>query len=159
MRPHACGRILDRGRAAYARICFVGQDCSSKRPWRHPECDDRELKAPLPRVVILSPDYSAQLPISSEDSGQVSWRTTDFSPELLDRLADWQEEFDSNFHWEKGWRSEQALARWAQEATNLAAELRRKLGSRAELVVNLWPLKGTRYDPTGDSSAQSNDKA
>jgi hypothetical protein len=118
-----------------------------ERPWRYPEYDDRELKGPFPKLVILSPDYSAQLPISSEGSGQISWRATEFSPELLDRLADWQNEFDANFHWEKGWRSEKALARWAQEANDLAAELRRVLGSRAELVVNLWPLKGTRYDP------------
>jgi hypothetical protein len=130
----------------------VDQDDINERPWRLPESHDRELKGRLPGVVLLSPDYSVRLPIwSEEDAGQISWRTTNFSPELLDRLADWQSEFDENYHWEKGWTSEHALIQWAHEATDLIADLRIALGGQAELVVDLWPLKGTRYYPAQGS--------
>jgi hypothetical protein len=60
---------------------------------------------------------------------------------LLDRLAAWQEEFDSNFHWQQGWRSEDARDRWANEAQDLARDVRAELGTRAELFVDLWPLQ------------------
>jgi hypothetical protein len=143
---------LDRDGSPYARLCFVNQADISDNPWWHPESDDVEVQDLLPPVVILSPDYDAGLPLWSEGSGQISWRSTEFSPELLDRLADWQEEFDSNFRWDKGWKSEGALTRWAQEATGLVADVRRELGTRAKLAVNLWPLKGTPLD-IGQGSA------
>lgn len=140
-----------RGSDLYARICRVNQLSTSQNPWWHPERDDPYLDETLPPIVILAPDYNAGfdggIPLWSEDSGQIAWRSTKFSPELLERLSIWQDEFDSNFHWEKGWRSDQALARWAQEATGLVAEVRKALGDKSELVVNLWPLKGTRLDP------------
>ena len=105
---------------------------------------DRSLDEPLPSVVILAPDYhagdDAGLPLWTEESGQISWRSTRFSPKLLDRLAAWQEEFESNFHWENGWSSERARAKWACEAQELAADVRRELGTRASLAVDLWPL-------------------
>jgi hypothetical protein len=39
-----------------------------------------------------------------------------------------------------GWRSAPARDRWADNAKGLATDLRAVLGTRAELVVDLWPL-------------------
>jgi hypothetical protein len=47
---------------------------------------------PLPTVVILEPDYDAELPLTS-DEGMLGWQQTGFSPQLLDQLATWQEAF------------------------------------------------------------------
>ena len=61
-------------------------------------------------------------------------------PQLLDRLATWQQEFDANFRWNRGWRSAEIRDRWASQAEQLAADVRAELGDRAELAVRLWPL-------------------
>jgi hypothetical protein len=63
------------------------------------------------------------------------------------KLIAWQRAFDANFRWDIGWRSEEAKARWEEAAVGLEAELREALAGRAELVVNLWPL---RPDATQD---------
>ena len=70
----------------------------------------------------------------------MAWQFTKFSPALLDRLAEWKQEFDAAFHWQKGWDSPSARNRWASEARELAADVRAELGPRAELLVDLWPL-------------------
>jgi hypothetical protein len=109
----------------------------SEKPWWHPT-DDDDWDEPLPPVVTLAPDYHAKLPLGGE--GELAWQRTKFSPRLLDRLAAWQEEFDSNFHWQRGWRSQDMRDRWANEAQDLARDVRTELGTRAELFVDLWPL-------------------
>jgi len=67
----------------------------SESPWWHPT-DDDDWDEPLPPVVTLEPDYHAKLPLGGE--GELPWQRTKFTPELLDRLAAWQEEFETNFH-------------------------------------------------------------
>ena len=42
--------------------------------------------------------------------GNIAWQLTKFPPELLDRLAAWQHDFDHNYHHDTGWRS--AAARY-----------------------------------------------
>jgi hypothetical protein len=117
----------------------MNQSGISDKPWWHP-ADDLDVEEPLPSVVILAPDYQAGndagLPLWGEE-GQISWRDTKFTPELLDRLHTWHEEFEENYRWNSGWGSEHVRARWAAEAGDLAAEVRAELGTRAELVVNL----------------------
>jgi len=139
----------------------MDQTESSENPWWHPVSGDLYLEEPLPPVVILLPDYGAGfdagLPLWSEESGQITWHSTKFSPELLERLANWQEQFDSDFHWEKGWRSERAQNEWAEEATNLAADVRTQSGTRADLAVHLWPLK--REHLVSDQSSVSTEQA
>lgn len=49
-----------------------------ERPWWHPSRDD-EWDEPLPTVVILEPDYGAELPLTSEE-GMLGWQQTGFSP-------------------------------------------------------------------------------
>jgi hypothetical protein len=113
----------------------------SENPWWQPGEDDLGWDDPLPDVVELAPDYSAELPLWGDGFGNISWQFTKFSLGLLDRLAAWQQEFDANFHWESGWRSAEIRDHWASEANDLAADVRAELGPRAELVVRLWPLR------------------
>ena len=108
--------------------------------WWHPGKDDLDWDEPLPGQIDLSPDYSADLPLWG-CGGMLAWQNTKFSPQLLDRLTAWQQEFDANFHWETGWRSAEIRDHWASQAEGLAADVRAELGSRAELTVRLWPLE------------------
>ena len=90
----------------------------------------------MPMSIRLSPDYSAPSPL---------WPSSDATDalvpkELLARLIMWQRDFDGNYHWESGWTSEEAKARWAGQAAELEADLRVALDGRAELTVDLWPL-------------------
>ena len=92
----------------------------------------------------LSPDYvpAGWSPL---------WPSSDYtdalvSQHLLAELISWQEEFSQNFHWEKGWRSKEAMDHWAAKATQLEVELRAELAGKAELEVDLWPL------PRGEDS-------
>jgi hypothetical protein len=112
----------------------------AQSPWWQPGEDDLDWDDPLPDVVELAPDYGAELPLWGAGFGNISWQYTKFSPELLDRLAAWQEDFDANFHWENGWRSAETRNHWASRAKDLAADVRAELGTRAELVIRLWPL-------------------
>jgi hypothetical protein len=70
-------------------------------------------------------------------------RTPSSPPQLPDRLAAWQQDFDANFRWDKGWRSAETRDRWASQAEELAAGVRTELGTRAKLTVRLWPLLDT----------------
>lgn len=116
----------------------------SENPWWHPGKDDLDWDEPLPDEIELAPDYTSELPLFGEGFGNIAWQFTKFSPRLLDRLAAWQQEFDANFHWDKGWRSAEIRDRWASQAEELAADVRTELGTRAKLTVRLWPLQ----DPT-----------
>jgi hypothetical protein len=79
-------------------------------------------------------------PLWGEGFGNIDWRCTKFPAALLDRLAAWPQEFDDNYHHETGWRSAPAQDRWADDATGPATDLWAVLGTRAELVLDLWPL-------------------
>ena len=88
-------------------------------------------------VVELSPDYMAPSPLWPQSDS-----TYALVPEpLMARLIAWQKDFDDNFHWEDGWSSDAAKARWAEIAIELEAELRKALAEKAELIVRLWPLE------------------
>lgn len=112
----------------------------SENPWWHPGDDDLDWDEPLPSEIVLAPDYTVDLPLWGQGFGNIDWRFTKFPPELLDRLAAWQREFDDNFHWQSGWRSGTIRDHWAHQAKNLAADVRAALGTRAELVVHLWRI-------------------
>src|SRR5215472_2845419 len=107
--------------------------------WWHPSEDDLGWDDPLPSVIVLAPDYMADLPLWG-DGGNIAWQLTKFPPELLDRLTAWQEEFDANFRHERGWRSAAVRDHWVHRANDLAAVVRAELGTRAELVLDLWPV-------------------
>ena len=113
----------------------------SEKPWWHPG-DDEDWDEPLPTVVTLEPEYGAELPLGGGE-GVLAWPRTKVSPQLLDRLAAWQEDFENGFGYDFGWRSQQARDLWAGQARELEADVRAELGNRAELAVNIWPLSET----------------
>jgi hypothetical protein len=112
-----------------------------EKPWWRAHEDDDGWDEPLPGVITLSPEYGAELPLWGEPLGNIDWHFTKFPPELLDRLAAWQEEFDENYDYETGWRSDAAWDHWTAEAGELVAQLRAALGTRARLVVKLSPFR------------------
>ena len=111
----------------------------SENPWWHPGAMISAGRAPSPGHRAL-PRLQAALPLWGEGFGHIAWQFTKFPPELRDRLAAWQQEFDDNYHYQTGWRSAAIRDRWAHQAKHLAADLRAALGSRAELAVDLWPI-------------------
>jgi hypothetical protein len=116
----------------------------SERPWWHSGQGDKRDE-PLPAVVILEPDYGAELPLTSAEEGMLGWQQTGFSPQLLDQLADWQEAFEAGFHYGTGWCSLRLRDEWARQASELEGAVRAELGSHAELVVHLWPLRDDEH--------------
>jgi hypothetical protein len=80
------------------------------------------------------PEYNVELPLWGR-----SWQTLGLSAPLLDRLAEWQSEFDANFDAYKGWKSEEARSQWAEGAVDVVAELQAALKG-IPLEVDLWPL-------------------
>jgi hypothetical protein len=81
------------------------------------------------------PDYSADLPLWGRD-----WEPLNLPPYLLDRLAQWQDDFDAHFDSFGGWKSNDARYRWSREALRLETELREALPDDVELEVDFWPL-------------------
>ena len=113
-----------------------------QNPWWRPKEAGPGWDEPLPAQIVLAPEYMADLPLWGQGFGNIDWRFTRFPPELLDRLAAWQQEFNDNFHWESGWRSAEIRDHWSLQASGLATDVRAALGARAELVVDLWPIDG-----------------
>jgi hypothetical protein len=83
----------------------------------------------------LMPEYGIDLPLWGR-----SLDSLDLSPYLLERLAQWQEDFEANFDPFSGWKSTESRDRWSREAERLEVELRAALPAGDELVVDLWPL-------------------
>ena len=57
------------------------------------------------------------------------------------QITGFAKKFDSNFHWDNGWRSPKVKADWAHEAEVLIPELQEALAGKADLSVELWPLE------------------
>lgn len=90
------------------------------RPWNEPSWlpPDDEIEFET-EVVCLSPDYAADLPLWG-----CNWWTLGLPVELLDALADWQEEFVLSFRHDSGWTDEAATHAWANRGGELADALR-----------------------------------
>jgi hypothetical protein len=58
------------------------------------------------------------------------WRFTKFSPDLLDWLAAWQQEFDYHYHWEQGRESDEARDHHRSDALAEDQESWAELGIR-----------------------------
>ena len=101
-------------------------------------------------TLRLSPDYTPPdwVPL---------WPSSDYTDalvptELLPRLIAWQDQFIENLDADRGWRSEEVMDQWAAEGCKLAAELETALKGKAELVVDLWPLR--RGEPSWKTRGQ-----
>ena len=90
----AAGRALGPGGERYrsgqcwcqAGVCGIVRPVSQRLWWQSGQDDEQDW--PRPAVVIVEPDYGAELPLTSEEEGMLGWRQTGFPPQLLDRLAD-----------------------------------------------------------------------
>lgn len=93
-------------------------------------------------VIRFAPDYSVDVPLFPQSDEVEALVPAD----LLARLVEWQHDFDRNFRWDTGWRSDEAKRDWAAEAVVLESELKEALAGRATLDVDLWPLNQTDLD-------------
>lgn len=92
--------------------------------------------------IKLMPDYSAGLPLWGD------WEELKLPLSLLVRLYRWQRTFDRDFDSDAGWKSSQNRDAWAVDADSLVDDLRAAIGTRADLTVDLWPLrKGVDQQP------------
>jgi hypothetical protein len=66
------------------------------------------------------PEYAAELPL-----WYCNWEELGLPSELVHDLADWQAEFDANFHPSKGWIDSAVRERWEQGADRLTQRLRK----------------------------------
>jgi hypothetical protein len=85
---------------------------------------------------LLSPSYGVESPL---------WPSTVATREMIpaalwDDLLAWEGEFEANFEWGSGWRTEKAQSDWATASTELIERVRQAIEGKSELVVNLWPL-------------------
>jgi hypothetical protein len=120
---------------AYRQIAGL---VTSYRPWERQEWSAAEFEpeAVDGRIsVMLSPDYSAELPLWGQ-----RWEALRLDPALQSALADWQLHFDEHFHHDRGWTGASARDTWAAEAEKLIRRLRRALPESVLLDVDLWPL-------------------
>lgn len=116
-------------------------EVETQRPWH---VDPALVEAPgygedggQTRWVKLMVEYSIDLPLWSNFELSEAGLPLD----LLDDLADWQLDFEVNFGWEEGWRSDSARLRWASRAPSFEERLRRSLAGDIELRTDLWPPK------------------
>ena len=108
-----------------------------RRPWndRIPTNTGRAALEHETGPVKLMPEYSCELPLWGR-----SWRSLNLPAPLLDRLADWQDDFDDNFDAFSGWKSPEAHDRWEEQSVGLIRDLERSLNG-VTLTVDLWPLE------------------
>ena len=107
------------------------------RPVRSVRRADAEAIEARERTPLrLMPECAADLPLWGR-----SLEPLDLSPWLLDRLAQWQDDFDENFDPFNGWKTPEAREKWRREADRLASELRAALPDEIQLEVDLWPLE------------------
>ena len=85
-------------------------------------------------------DYGAGWPLWSDEEGLLAPDAFSLSASLVADLRNWQELFDSQFHWDDGWRTQQAESRYAREAPQLLHRLREELGSLVQVTLDAWPV-------------------
>lgn len=99
--------------------------------------------------VRLMCDYGAEVPLFPQSEFIESL----VPAVILVRLKAWQEDFDRNFHWERGWKSTEARDRWARTAREIESELKNAFAGKAELVTDLWPLRREGTGEMGEPEA------
>jgi hypothetical protein len=85
------------------------------------------------------PEHGVELPLWGAE-----WWQLGLSADLLNDLADWQEQFDTSFHHETGWKSNDLAESWAHRGGQLATELRNQLPPTISLDLDLWPIAPPR---------------
>jgi hypothetical protein len=92
------------------------------------------------RMVKLMSDYSAGWPLWSANEGLLAPDALSLSAPLAADLRAWQDLFEDEFHWDRGWRTLEAEARYALAGLELLHRLRRELGPAVHVTLNAWPV-------------------
>jgi hypothetical protein len=92
------------------------------------------------RRVKLMSDYSAGWPLWSADEGLLAPDAFSLSASLAADLRAWQDLFEDEFHWDRGWRTLEAEARYARTGPDLLHRLRRELGPAVLVTLDAWPV-------------------
>jgi len=112
-------------------VCRCHDGRMREQPWWNPGPQDVGWDQPLPDVVILGPDWGADLPLWGDGFGEIAWQYTKFSPGLLDRLSAWQERYEASYPWS----SDEIRNELVQEGRSLETLVRHELGQRSEVVL------------------------
>ena len=92
------------------------------------------------RLVRLTSDYRAGWPLWSADGGLLASDAFTLSDSLTTDLRAWQDLFESEFHWNHGWRTPEAEARYARAAAELVHRLRHEIGPAVRVTLDAWPV-------------------
>jgi hypothetical protein len=85
-------------------------------------------------------DYSAGWPLWAAGEGLLAPDAFALSATLTADLYAWQDLFENEFHWDSGWRTPEAEARYARAAPQLLHRLRQELGPAASVTLDAWPV-------------------
>jgi hypothetical protein len=85
-------------------------------------------------------DYGARWPLWTAQEGLAAPDTFSLSASLTADLSAWQDLFEREFHWDHGWRTPEAEARYARAAPQLLHRLRRELGPDVHVTLDIWPV-------------------
>lgn len=99
--------------------------------------DDRMSRTP----VRLMNDYGASWPLWRRDglSDESEWP---ISTELTKRLKAWAAQFDTHFHYERGWDDPVRCREHLSEGRELHRRLSEELGPSFEVTIDLWETNG-----------------
>jgi hypothetical protein len=82
------------------------------------------------RTIRMAPDYGVEVPLWPQAD-----ETDALVPDdLLHKLISWQAYWESHHSWDRGWDSEDSMARWRKEGSALAAEVK-------DALPRPWKLK------------------
>ena len=80
----------------------------------------------------LSPSWDGDYTTTPETYG--------LSAELTRDMALWQEGWETHFHHDRGWDSDESRERWRRDGRSVVARLRREVASFADVRYEPWPL-------------------
>ena len=84
------------------------------------------------RELRIFCDYGAEWPLW--EIGMICPEDYGISQPLAARLAKWNEQFQENLHWEKGWQNGFDDAGWNRRGQELARDVQREVGGEVNVV-------------------------
>ena len=101
---------------------------------------------PTRRTIRVFPDYGRDWPLWENTTDEHDYGYT-MSPSdyglsvgLTERLAEWNDLWESNFESQGGWISVESRAEWARLADGIIADLRTEVYWLADVKYEPWPL-------------------
>lgn len=85
----------------------------------------------MPRVLHLECDVGVEIPMFPQYQAVEDMLPAD----LRQRMMKWQEFFDHNWHWDRGWKSHEAETEHIQEGEALLPLVQEVFRGKAEVVL------------------------